>query len=288
MLKNSRVVKAGFTVTELIIAVVVIVILSTMTIMGYELAVDKATETLLASDLSNASGQLKLDQAINKGKYPDTLEDGNDGKGIEGSEGTTFQYFVNNTKSPKLYCLSATNSDISYYIDQASAPTAGVCPGDLASDETLIAKYDFDSDTVGDQDYPTDWIQYGDEGNVYSGVANDWSRSGSNSYKVSQSGSDMDGGIRFEMTGLTIGQDITLSGWIKTDSNVSDATLVLVTPDYSYQDGNNQGVDVDGWFSVTLPNITQTDLNAHIGLGSFYGSSEGTVWFDDITITAKN
>ncbi|NTW61560.1 prepilin-type N-terminal cleavage/methylation domain-containing protein [Candidatus Saccharibacteria bacterium] len=147
----------------------------------------------------------------------------------------------------------------------------------------------FEDDSVGNHIYPTNWNQYGSTGNVYGGVANDFSVYGSKSFKVSETAS-MDGGIWTQITGLTLGGNITLSAYIKSSSTVSNASLVLTTSQHGLSGNktasNNQGANANGRYSVTLYGLDQTAVNIFIGQGSFGTMSYGNVWFDGIMLTA--
>lgn len=116
----------GFTIVELLVVIVVIGILAAITIVSYTGITQRATVTSLISDLDNALKQLKLDQVLNS-SYPVTLAAANGGKGIPSSPGTTYQYQFDNTTSPQTFCITATKSNQSYYINQDSRPTAGGC-----------------------------------------------------------------------------------------------------------------------------------------------------------------
>jgi len=92
-----------------------------------------------------------------------------------------------------------------------------------------------------------------------------------------------------QVSGLQVGQSVTLSSWVKSSSTVANASLVLTTTQNgllgSQTVANNQGPNVNGRFSATLSSIDQTAVNIFIGQGSFGYSSRGDVWFDGIVIT---
>ncbi len=140
----------GFTIVELLVVIVVIGILAAITIVSYTGISQRAIAASLTSDLDNALKQLKLDQVLNSA-YPATLAAANGGKGIPASSGTTYQYTVNNT-SPQTFCITATKSNQSYYINQDSRPTTGGCSGDwvagVGAITNLITNPSFESSTV--------------------------------------------------------------------------------------------------------------------------------------------
>jgi len=232
---------------------------------------------------------LKLDQVINS-NYPATKEDANGGKGLSVCSGTTTcQYSVNNSVNPQTFCITETKSNKSYYINQDSLPAVGGCIGDVISGIPAIANPSFESDTVGNLSWPALWTHYGNDGNVYGGIANDFAGYGTKSLKFSQITTDMDGGMWTQVSGLKVGQSVTLSSWVKSSSTVANASLVLTTTQNgllgSQTVANNQGPNVNGRFSATLSSIDQTAVNIFIGQGSFGYSSRGDVWFDGIVIT---
>ena len=119
----------GFTIVELLIVIVVIGILASITIIAYNGISARAKVASLQSDLTNAMQQLKIDYTNNADTYPTTLAAANGGLGIKSSSGTGYQYTVDNTAVPATFCLTATNSSTSYYIDRGGAPTVGACTG---------------------------------------------------------------------------------------------------------------------------------------------------------------
>lgn len=119
----------GFSIVELIIVVVIIGILSTVVIVSYNGVQSRAAIVSLKSDLVNASDFLRVDQAQSStGVFPATLAAANGGIGITPSVGTTLTYNVNNTNTPKTFCVTATKNAQSYNINQEGIPFAGPCP----------------------------------------------------------------------------------------------------------------------------------------------------------------
>lgn len=114
----------GFTIVELLIVIVVIALLATMSIVAYNGMQRRAGETVLRSDLRNASKQLAV-QNVESGSYPSDLTTAN----LKRSNKTTYQYTASNggyvlTGSydfpgvPTL-CVSSTDTTI----------RTGACPG---------------------------------------------------------------------------------------------------------------------------------------------------------------
>jgi prepilin-type N-terminal cleavage/methylation domain-containing protein len=118
----------GFTIVELLIVVVVIAILAAITIVAYNGIRDRAQAAALQADLSGAAKKIALDQ-VNNSAYPESLADTDNGKGVQSSNGTTYQYSVNNTTNPPTYCVTATNKTKTYKVDQSGKISEGACPG---------------------------------------------------------------------------------------------------------------------------------------------------------------
>lgn len=126
---NNTQLTRGFTIIELLVVIVVIGILASIGIVSYGGISDRAIITSLQSDLTNASDQLVIDQAHSSaGTFPASLAQADNGAGITSSADTTYQYTVNNTNTPKTFCLTATKNNQSYNINQEGIPFAGPCP----------------------------------------------------------------------------------------------------------------------------------------------------------------
>ncbi len=132
--KNSEN-RAGFTIVELLIVVVVVGILATLTVVSYVGLRNRAVDTQLKVDSENAAKQLAVSQATD-GVYPSTTSSANNGQGLSKSSGTTYQYTVNNSSIPPTYCLSLTNplSTTGYHIsNDSTGPTSGLCAGHVSN-----------------------------------------------------------------------------------------------------------------------------------------------------------
>lgn len=128
-MKTNRYRARGFTIVELLISVAVIGILISISIIAYNGVQNNARRVAALSDLDNASSTLEHD-LLKTGTYPATIEDANNGEGLEASEGTTYQYTVNNSATPPTFCLTATNVSVSYYISSSvTTSSEGGCPG---------------------------------------------------------------------------------------------------------------------------------------------------------------
>jgi prepilin-type N-terminal cleavage/methylation domain-containing protein len=119
--------QSAFTIVELLIVIVIIGILAAITIVAYNGIQGRARAVLVQSDLKNATDSLEIGYTTT-GTYPANLTVAN----LPASNGTTYQYSVNNSATPPTYCLTATNGTTSYYMDNTTntSPTQGGCPGD--------------------------------------------------------------------------------------------------------------------------------------------------------------
>ena len=115
----------GFTIVELLIVVVVIAILAAITIVAYNGITNRAKASVASSAAGQAAKKVMTYATVNADQYPAALSDA----GVSDS-GATFQYRVDNSSTPKTFCLTATTQNVSYYASKATAaPTAGACPG---------------------------------------------------------------------------------------------------------------------------------------------------------------
>lgn len=120
--------QSGFTIVELLIVIVVIGILAAITIVAFNGVQDRARASSVASDLTSAAKQLKIDQTINE-SYPATIAAANEGRGLKASPGTTYSYSVNNNTTPQTFSLTANNGPVFYMITQDTSAKANLAKG---------------------------------------------------------------------------------------------------------------------------------------------------------------
>jgi len=115
----------GFTIVELLIVVVVIAILAAITIVAYNGIANRAKDSSAQSGAKQGFSKIASYATQNDDLYPADLA----ATGLPTTGGTTYQYTVNNSVNPRTFCLSATVSNVTYYVTDAnSKPTSGTCP----------------------------------------------------------------------------------------------------------------------------------------------------------------
>jgi len=113
----------GFTIIELIIAITIIGILAVIVSVSYSGITDRATESTIKSDLSNALGEINLFRT-EKNKYPTAIDDcpniDTNKICLKLSGDNEYQYTFNNDSSPKTFLLVVSNGNLAYFIDNSS------------------------------------------------------------------------------------------------------------------------------------------------------------------------
>lgn len=128
----------GFTIVELLIVVVVIAILAAITIVSFNGITQRAKQTTVLSDASNAASAMVTDN-IGNGSYSASPGSVNGGRGIQVSPGNSYSFYSTATT----FCItvsSSTSGVNSYYVSNTTtSPTLGVCAQDLGAPVVNLA-----------------------------------------------------------------------------------------------------------------------------------------------------
>jgi prepilin-type N-terminal cleavage/methylation domain-containing protein len=118
--------QSGFTIVELLIVVVVIAILAAIAIVSYNGIQNRAKASAAQSTVSQAAKKIVEFSVLNGDTYPDTVS----AAGISPSTSVTYQYYVNNIATPRVYCVTVNVGGVTFYQSSiVNTPTSGVCPG---------------------------------------------------------------------------------------------------------------------------------------------------------------
>lgn len=164
--------------------VIVIAILATITIVGFTGIQNRAKASAAQQAASQAAKKVTAYALENGESFPAASgangADGLAALGITLTGATTYQYSSNNAASPKTYCITATNNNVSYFISNSSpSPRSGGCPGHSQNGGVIITNLFRNPGAVGSAAGFGSWS--GATGNsVNTGiVAAPWSNSGS-------------------------------------------------------------------------------------------------------------
>src|SRR5680860_502661 len=219
----------GFTIVELLVAIVIIGILATLTIISYTGIQQKAIVASINSDLDNASRSLKLFQVENNDNYPLTNDCSSTPAAnsicLKSSPGNSYTVFETNNSGSRSFCLTVKNSttNAKYHITQDSAPTLGVCPFGFATTLTATTASPTSIDLVWDT--VTDATSYTLEQATDESFTTDLTTIATQPGTSFTSISLSQGTTYYYRVNATIDGDI--SGW----SNTDDATTSIDAPD---------------------------------------------------------
>ena len=289
-LKSVR--QKAFTLVELVIVIAIVGILATISIVSYNSLQQQARAKVALSDLDGAVSTLELKLAKD-GVYPTVTTD------LLASKGTTYQYSYDNAPTVKTYCITATNSNVSYYASSASTTLApGGCPGHGVNGVPPITNIATNPGFEGSLSQATGT-------NASLALDSNWSATGSYSALVTPNSSSSNdsyfnyggdvGGLRM---GMLPGKTYTISATIRLSAPLTSTFgsngARQITAWYTNGGTNtllrsNQAANAAGTtrLSVTM-SIPSTATAAWLRFyhGGFLNS--GTVNFDNIMITEGN
>lgn len=117
----------GFTIVELLIVVAIIVILATITIVSYGSVIKRANAVTLQGDLQKILSAVSVHKT-HEGIYPASLDEANDGKGVDTSRDTTITYTAD--ADGTAFCAQAQANGMSYFVTgRGTTPDTGTCSG---------------------------------------------------------------------------------------------------------------------------------------------------------------
>lgn len=183
----------GFTIVELLIVIVVIAILAAITIVAYNGIQNRAKNAAAQSAASQASKRIVTYAVENSDTFPADQTAFN--ALIPGGGAATYQYSVNNSVSPRTYCVTATVNNVSYSASSSNpAPTAGGCAGHGVNGApvitNLIPNSSFETNTSG-------W------GTSAASIARSNLNAASGSYSVEVTGTSTAGSGDIRLNGVT-------------------------------------------------------------------------------------
>lgn len=284
--------QSGFTVVELLIVVAVIAILSIVIAVAYNGVSRDARLAGAQSDLKSELDRAKL-WALDNGNpnWPSSLANAQTAGLFEDTENMTFDstnYIVNNSTSPKQFCVSATASDgVTKYAISSTADHAlnGICITNLVVNPSAEATNSYTAGGPSSVTYDTSWYSSGSR-SVRIAPTDSVS-----SDSFSTIGGDL-GGFR---TGLAANKTYAVSATVRLSGALTgtlSSRARQVTAWYTSSGGAHNMSP--GLQAANAAGVTRTYLTYTIPSGSIAGwirlyngatLNNGIVWYDDMMIT---
>ena len=232
--------KKGFTITELLIVIVVIGVVSSIVLVSYFGFSSRAIEASIKADLHNAANIIKMDYTV-EGAYPSSIESTNFGKGLDFGD-SILDYFP----SPYGFCLTMQRNGVVYRVTNDSDPRVGDC-----SDYGLVLYLD----AGNTESYPGtgniwyDLSGFSRNGTIYNGAV--YSSDGGGSFVFDGLNDYVDLSSPSNRWAWTPGDNAGLKSasfevWVKT----SDTSGRIFSKPWNGAGEYNYGATPGGWSSV--------------------------------------
>lgn len=264
----------GFTIVELLIVVVVIAILATISVVAYTGIQNRARSSAASAAVGQITRKIDLYRVENSESYPDSLS----ALGISNTANETYQYVVNNSTSPKVWCAAVTVGEKTYYASSnQKTPAEGSCLGGGGGNISPSLTY---------------WMQSGAGGATYD--------SGSGELVLSKAASgsyispiiDVDGStsytLSFQIYPSSASPNFTPKGGAYTGTRyfASDGVTPVQNTTGNTTNGNARGYDLNTWSTytatfVTGPNVKKTQVLIHSSPTTYTGDAR----IKDVSIT---
>jgi prepilin-type N-terminal cleavage/methylation domain-containing protein len=238
---NKAVRRAGFTIVELLIVIVVIAILAAITIVAYNGIQNRARATAVQAEASQAAKKIVLYSATNSGVMPTTIEEA----GIVPQANTQYDYLTS-AATTGYYCLSVTANGVS----AASTSTGGNysvrCGTNLSDNPSLESG----SSTGFSNGWPA-----GSGINASFAVMDDGGYAGANYRRWTVAGSNTTNGNAFVANTVNVqpSSKLFVSFWVRS-STISSLGIVL----YRFPEANGGGTSSQVTASVAPLTATNT------------------------------
>lgn len=215
----------GFTIVELLIVVIVIAILAAITIVAYNGIQNRAKASAAQSTTKQAYTKIQAYAVSNADTFPANLSE----VGLSNSDTTNYQYRVDNTVSPRTFCLTSTTQNISYYTSSSVAtPTAGACAGHGSNGGGIVTNLAKRPTPTGGS--AAGWSGYSAAGGyTISTVENAWGNNYAYRWTMGSAGFSATGNLGLEYNGTTIaigsGESVTASIYVRSSKSGSYDTV---------------------------------------------------------------
>lgn len=273
--------RAGFTIVELLIVVVIIAILATITIVAYNGIRDRASNSAISSAAQQAGKKVLTYGPLNSDTYPSESTYAQDISLPASSAQAAYDYYVSDDK--KRFCLSVTDTtkvpEQAYAFTQNGQTVLGRCV------KNLVPNPSFEGGFGG----------WGSNALTPS-LSTDWAASGSNSLRQtpnatsSDSFSDIGGGVGALRLGMQPARTYTLTGTIRLTAPQSNGArqvrIYYKTPSTSYSTTQSTSAPNQAGYLRLSTTATLPSDASEAFLRIYNGGSQnaGDTWWDGIML----